>query len=162
MNSILQLVSPEALWKRSPYSELPAVPRDASDVIRHFFVVAGGIALLLSRCSAEGIARHYPRTNTLYRQIRAELRKGSAVSANAHLLSDVMHEVAEHADPTTRASLRYCFDARCLYERAVEDATYPCAGGAHGDLPPREMQSNVKASRLESLRAVLELQADRV
>lgn len=157
MNAILQLVSPDGLWKRSPFSELPAVPRNASESTRHFCVIAGGIALLLSRCSSEGIARHYPRANSLYRQIRAELRKGCEVSASAELLSDVMHEVAEQADPTTRSSLRFCFDSRCRDQR--RDASGSAVPAQFADtVPPGAPGIASKTSRLDSIRATLESQ----
>ena len=157
MKPILPFMSPDAVWKRSPLGELPVVPKAATDVARHFCVVAGGLALIISRCSPEGIARHYPKSNFLYGLLRNELGRGSEVTANAHLLSDVMHEIAEHADPSTRASLRFCFDQRRLFERAV-GCTTSSNPAVHENRPPDVVRTTTPPSRLDSLRAMLETQ----
>lgn len=81
-----------------------------------FLIVAGGLALVLSRHSAEGIRTSYPATNELYLLLRRELARHGRTSASAELLNDVMHETAEETDPATRQALRACFDARLAYE----------------------------------------------
>jgi hypothetical protein len=69
-------------------------------------VLAGGLALVLSRCSAREIERCYPRSHELYRFLRCELRRNGSAQPDPALLLDAFHEVAELLDTTSRRALR--------------------------------------------------------
>jgi hypothetical protein len=97
--------------------ELPALEADADVVLQRWCVVAGGLGLILSRLRPTERSAHFAATHGLYVLIRRRLRQSQPVGAGADLLGDVMHEIAEVADPLTRRCLRAAFDAS-LGERA--------------------------------------------
>lgn len=104
-------------WRTSAFSELPQVQPEAPDLIQHFCIIAGGLALILSRHTAIEVRCNFRSTLELYQELRYQLRKVGRSSASAELLNDVMHEVAQVADAHTRASLKICLHARTEYEQ---------------------------------------------
>ena len=81
-------------------------------MLQRWQVVAGGLALVLSRLSPTERSAHFSATYRLYQGLRSRLRQGTTViDASSELLSDVMHEIATVADTMTTQCLRTCFDA---------------------------------------------------
>lgn len=99
------------------YQAILTLPEGANEVSQQFVVVAGGLGLILSRTQPRAIEAHFPRTKALYELLFTELRKYGKTSAGADLINEVMHEVAEHADPTTMKALKSCFRDRVEYDQ---------------------------------------------
>ena len=95
-------------WIGSEFPELPSVVELEAGPELDSALIAGGLALVLSRCSPRAVERDFPATSTAYRGLRDRVRRGRAVALSPQLLSDVCHEVAEHADATTRQALLRC------------------------------------------------------
>lgn len=116
-------------WTPSAFSELPEIPDAASPLLRDHCLIAGGLALLLSRCPPQALQRQLPRSHTAYRVLRRQVRAQHAQSLGAHLWNDVAHEIAELADGATRAAVRRCLQ-RAVAERAARRCAEPTATGA--------------------------------
>lgn len=125
--SVISRFTRSGIWRVAEISELPALDRSASAVGNQLLVLAGGLALTLSRCSADERRRTYPRAAQLYALLRKELRLHGKTSANSALLLEAFHETSEHLDPHSREAFHRCLDARARYER--RDAT-PRSHGA--------------------------------
>lgn len=129
---ISKLLNPDSVWETSTFSDIPTIP-DAHETIRHFCIVAGGLALILSRNKDTAIRLHYPYTVEMYELLGKELRKYGRTSAGAGLINNVMHEVAQVADPITMSSLKRCLENRCNH-----DVLRKAAREEEGDSRPRE------------------------
>jgi hypothetical protein len=57
--------------------------------------------------------------------LREAMRQGRRPEAGAALVGDVMHEVAEVADPMTQASLGACFRECLKRSQGGEDSRWP-------------------------------------
>lgn len=90
-------------WKVSEFAEFPELPADANDSLRDEFLIAGGLALVLSRCPRPAAPRRFPAALRVYEALKRGGRRRGAVSPQ--LLSDASHEVAEFADRATRDAL---------------------------------------------------------
>ncbi|HSV81698.1 MAG TPA: hypothetical protein VLK85_21090 [Ramlibacter sp.] len=99
-------------WSGSDFLGLPLVQREEDLALQRWQVVAGGLALVLSRLSESERNARFPVSLRLYRYLRERLRSGRPVQAAPEVLSDVMHELAGEADPATIRCLRSCFDER--------------------------------------------------
>lgn len=97
-------------WSASEL-QLPRLGRDADPALQRWCVVAGGLALVLSRLEPTQRAARFAQTERLYALIRQALGAAQPVRAAAELLGDVMHEIAEVGDPPTRTCLKTCFQA---------------------------------------------------
>ena len=95
-------------WKVSEL-ELPRVDAGADAALQRWCAVAGGLGLILSRIGSAERSSRFAHTAALYALVRHRLRRSQPVRAGAELLGEVMHEVAEAADPLTRSCLRACF-----------------------------------------------------
>ncbi|MDO8277269.1 MAG: hypothetical protein Q7T63_03980 [Burkholderiaceae bacterium] len=149
-------------WSNSPYSDLPEIKADASETLRHFFIVAGGLALILSRHSEPQIKAHYPATRELYRVLRSQLRRVGKTNASAELISDVMHEVSQVVDTQTRLALKACYEARCVFEARQRSRNE--GPGAVSDTPMTQSpQPTTRSAPPDAGRTVMpkELFADR-
>lgn len=124
--SLMQWVNSRGEWQRSRWS-LPELPRDADPVVQRWALVAGGLALILSRVSPSEQAARFAWTGQAYALIRHRLRQSRPVNASATLLGEVMHEVADVADPVTRAGLQAFFRDAAL--RAAEGRVAREEGG---------------------------------
>ena len=111
MQKLMQWAGSQGHWIPSDVGGLPAVQRDADAVLQRWQVVAGGLALVLSRVSRTERAARFCASYRLYQGLRRRLRQGAVVDAAPELLSDVMHEIAGVADVLTTTCLRACFDA---------------------------------------------------
>lgn len=154
---IKRILNPDSAWETSTFSDIPSLPESASETIRHFCIVAGGLALILSRNRDAAIERHYAHAAELYELLGRELRKYGKTSASAELINNVMHEVAEVADPLTMASLKKCLEFRRRHDasrgRAGREAgagndTQPSASGFHSRLGLRTRASRVAAESM--------------
>ena len=111
MQKLMQWAGSQGHWTQSDFGGLPAVQRDADAVLQRWQVVAGGLALVLSRVSRTERSARFSASYRLYQGLRRRLRQGAVVDASPELLSDVMHEIAGVADTLTTTCLRACFDA---------------------------------------------------
>jgi hypothetical protein len=111
MKRLMQWAGSQGNWARSDFGGLPAVQHDASPLLQRWQVVAGGLALVLSRASRTERDARFHATNRLYQGLRRRLRQGAAIDASTELIQDVMHEIAGVADAQTTQCLRACFDA---------------------------------------------------
>ena len=105
MFSFLFSISP---WSGSEFPELPSVIELEAGPELDSALIAGGLALVLSRCSPRAIERDFRASSQAYRSLRDRVRRGRSVELSPQLLSDVCHEVAQHADATTRQALLRC------------------------------------------------------
>jgi hypothetical protein len=97
-------------WNDSQWA-IPELDRETELSVQRWTVVAGGLALVLSRLAPFERSARFGRTEQAYALIRQRLRQSRPVDASPELLSDVMHEVAEVCDPVTRGNLKACFRA---------------------------------------------------
>jgi len=92
-------------WSASEFEGLPRVT-DVDHALYDWALITGGLALVLSRCSARGIERDFKAADTAYRSLRRQSTRGRSISLGLGLINDVRHEVAQFADPGTRDALR--------------------------------------------------------
>jgi len=111
MKRLMRWANSQGHWNQSGFGGLPTVQHDAAPLLQRWQVVAGGLALLLSRVSHSERDARFSASYRLYQGLRRRLRQGAVVDASTELLSDVMHEIAEVADSVTIRCLRVCFDA---------------------------------------------------
>lgn len=124
MRKLIQWASGHGHWRPSSYLGLPKVQRQDDPLLQQWQVVAGGIALVLSRVAPSERKARFASTAWLYPFLRQRLREARSVDVSPELLSDVMHELAGVADPLT---------IRCV--RARFDASLSVAGGRAGSQP---------------------------
>lgn len=94
----------DSQWIRSAFSDLPD-PRTTAHSDRdqrHWLVLAGGLALILSRATDAELVGRFPATASLYQAIR----RGNPIDPN--LVNDAMHEIVDVADPITKAAAKLC------------------------------------------------------
>ena len=108
MQRLIQWMGSKDAWRCSRFSDLPQLKHDQRSAAHHWCVVAGGIALILSRSTEAQRSAHLRATQALYEVLREALRHERRPRADAALVGDVMREVAELADPMTQASLGEC------------------------------------------------------
>ncbi|MDB5858364.1 MAG: hypothetical protein JWQ76_2053 [Ramlibacter sp.] len=111
MQKLMQWAGSQGNWTQSDFGGLPAVRPEADAALQRWQVVAGGLALVLSRVTRTERSARFCATYRLYQGLRRRLRQGAVVDASPELLSDVMHEIAGVADLLTTNCLRACFDA---------------------------------------------------
>lgn len=111
-------------WRSSEWA-LPHLRRETQPDTRRWMAVAGGLALILSRVPPSEQRTRFASTLQAYALIRRRLRQSRPVDAGAGLLNDVMHEVAEVADPVTRSGLHSSFQA--AVRRAAQAHSRPAS-----------------------------------
>lgn len=154
LDPLLRWLGSRGAWIRSRYSDLPRLDASAATPVSHYCVIAGGLALILSRCHEGELANKFLATQELRELLRRQLRRYGRAKPSAELLSDVMHEVATLADPTTRAALRACLELRSKIEARRRDQ-----GTATSSLPDSLIaqgqtyspQVSVRSTRQDSL-----------
>ena len=144
MLPMLNFLFPGA-WTNSPFSDLPELKPNTSETLRHFCVVAGGIALVLSRLSESQIRTSYPATQDLYKQLRSQIRRTGKTNVTAEMLSDVMHEVTQVVDAQTRVSLKACYEARAAYEAKRRGRNSTPSGNSDGAMTQSPQMSTRSA-----------------
>jgi len=95
-------------WRVSEFSELPALDACASEDVRDYYLLAGGLALVLSRCSTRMAQRDFANAARAYRYLRYRLKRGEEIVLPAQVLNDLSHEIAPFADFATREAARRC------------------------------------------------------
>jgi hypothetical protein len=108
---LMKWAASHAAWSVSEL-ELPRVDPAADPALQRLCAVAGGLGLILSRLQSTERSARFPHTEALYALIRRRLRHSEPVRAGADLLGEVMHEIADSADPLTRGCLKACFGRR--------------------------------------------------
>lgn len=108
-------------WNPSRFSELPTLAADDDEVLLDYRLLAGGLALLLSRCSERSVERDFAASLQAYVSLRGQLKSSAAVWLSAQLLMDLSHEIAQLADGATRWAARRCL-ARSMQASACAPA----------------------------------------
>lgn len=106
--NMLSFLLTASQWTTSDFSGLPDPTQLPDQQLRDYALVAGGLALLLSRCSPRAARQHFKAASDAYRSLSRQARCAKPVALPAQLLSDVSHEVAQYADAATRDALRRC------------------------------------------------------
>jgi hypothetical protein len=75
---------------------------------RDYLLLAAGLKAVLARCKPRGIERDFPASAQALRALRSQLLWSGQIALPAHLLNDLAHEIALHADAATRAAARRC------------------------------------------------------
>lgn len=125
--SVFKKVHP-GVWRHSSENELPIVTDERArqnPTTQKFLVLAGGIALVLSRATPEQHRKRFRATSRLYSLLKTELQKHGRTSATATHLLDAFHEVAEELDPLSREAFKLCLEARRQYEASRRDRASP-------------------------------------
>ena len=125
MQQLFQWIGSKGAWNCSRFSDLPQIRHDQRSGAHHWCVVAGGLALILSRSSDTQRSANFTATEALYEMLRDALRQGRRPRADAALVGDVMHEVAEVADPMTHASMGACFRECLKSDKTAVDSRIP-------------------------------------
>lgn len=95
-------------WTPSRFSELPTLDADDDGAHLDYRLLAGGLALLLSRCSEHLVERDFAASLQAYASLKSQLKSSAPVSLSGELLMDLSHEIAQFADNTTRMAARRC------------------------------------------------------
>jgi hypothetical protein len=95
-------------WNTSEFTELPTLDADDDEAHLDYRLLAGGLALLLSRCSERGVRRDFAASLQAYRSLKRQLKSRAPVTLSAQLLMDLSHEIAQLADGTTRRAASRC------------------------------------------------------
>ncbi|MDB5873445.1 MAG: hypothetical protein JWQ07_2887 [Ramlibacter sp.] len=115
-------------WQKSEPFPLPRIPADGDEALRDYCLIAGGLALLLSRCPPDAASRRFPAASIMYAAL-VKVHRIGPVAVDRELVSEVSHEVAEFTDRCTRDALLRRM--RCLpeTERRAAAATAPSRAG---------------------------------
>lgn len=95
-------------WSTSRFSELPTLDGTDDEVQLDYRLLAGGLALLLSRCSENRIERDFEASLQAYNSLKGQLKSRASVTLSAQLLMDMSHEIAQCGDNATRMAARRC------------------------------------------------------
>jgi hypothetical protein len=108
MQKLMKWVGSQGDWTCSAWN-LPALAADADVAVQRWAVVAGGLALVLSRTEAAERSARFGSSHALYVLVRRALRQARLPAPGAALIGEAMHELVEVADPATRRCLMACF-----------------------------------------------------
>jgi hypothetical protein len=72
--------------------------------LHDYWLIAGGLALVLSRCPRDLRHRRFKAASQLYAQLE-KYRRGAPADIDPELICDASHEVAEFTDRPTRDAL---------------------------------------------------------
>lgn len=131
--SFISRLRRNGIWRVSDNAELPQLDHDAGAAANHLLVLAGGLALTLSRCSDAEKRLCYPHATLLYALLRKELSQHGKTTASSGLLLDAFHETSDKLDMHSKQAFKRCLDARIRYERLDETeraAAQDTAGGS--------------------------------
>jgi hypothetical protein len=94
------------------YATLPDLRAFEDDeALRDHALLAGGLALLLSRCSPRMLERHFDNARRAHDRIREALARDELPRLSAAFLSDLAHEIAPFVDAATREAANRCMRA---------------------------------------------------
>jgi hypothetical protein len=149
MGTIMSWVRGSSGWERSPYGDLPSLRAEDTSAHQTWLILAGGIALLLSRASKAELSSRFAAARQVYAHAHGRLQKRRLPKPDPELLRDALQEIANLADPMTKEAGRECL-ARTV-ERASGKARskYSAPSAAAGPLsssPPTAANSSHVAS----------------
>lgn len=135
MATIISWVRATGGWLRSPFGDLPVLRADDPQVHQTWLILAGGIALILSRASKAELDTRFCASRQVYALVRARLEKRRLPKPEPTLLRDALHEIANLADPMTKEAGRECL-ARTVERMARKSGAAPASTG------PSSLQSS--------------------
>jgi hypothetical protein len=124
MGAIINWVRATRGWVRSPFGDLPLLRADDTMAHQTWLILAGGMALILSRASGSEVESRFSATRHVYGIARARLEKRRLPKPDPMLLRDALQEIANLADPMTREAGQDCL-ARTLERVARKSGTAP-------------------------------------
>ena len=119
MRRLLRWIKPRPNWIRSSPFELPAIGPQQETALRQWTLVAGGLALILSRASEVELAQRFRCSQLLHLMVRRALLQNQPVRVPIDCLADTMHEIAELADPVTKRALLVRFQVAVQAHRGA-------------------------------------------
>jgi hypothetical protein len=131
MATIISWVRANGGWLRSPFGDLPVLRPDDAQVHQTWLILAGGIALILSRASKGELETRFAAARQIHALARARLEKRRLPKPEPTLLRDALHEIANLADPMTKEAGRECL-ARTVERLARKSGE----AAAHSSSPP--------------------------
>lgn len=138
MGTIISWVRANSGWLRSPFGDLPVLRADDPQAHQTWLILAGGIALILSRASKGELETRFVASREVYEIARNRLHKKRLPKPEPTLLRDALQEIGNLADPMTREAGRECL-ARTV-ERIARKTGAPVALAAHTG--PASLQSS--------------------
>ena len=113
-------------WVRSPFGDLPSLRADDTPAHQTWLILAGGIALILSRASRSELETRFAAARLVYARAHGRLHKRRLPKPDPNLLRDALREIANLADPMTKEAGRECL------ARVVERVAGKERAGASG------------------------------
>ncbi|MGV3569237.1 MAG: hypothetical protein ACO1PB_01465 [Ramlibacter sp.] len=133
-------------WQSSDFTPLPPAGAREDAATADYRVLFEGLAELLGRCSPRGAERHFPAALKGFKGLRQQWKHRCRPELPAQVLSDLCHEIAEHADHATREAA-----VRCLRRRALECPAPPAASpGAECDSTAFEVDAWEEARTVQA------------
>jgi hypothetical protein len=126
MEAIMSWVRGTSGWVRSPFGDLPSLRADDTPAHQTWLILAGGIALILSRASRSELETRFAASRLVYALAHGRLHKRRLPKPDPNLLRDALREIANLADPMTKEAGRECM------ARAVERVSGKERAGASG------------------------------
>ena len=145
MGPIISWVRAAGGWVRSPFGDLPALRADDAMTHQTWLILAGGMALILSRASKAELETRYAATRQVYAVARARLEKKRLPKPEATLLRDALHEIANLADPMTKEAGRECLMR--VVERLARKSGAPAPVSSN---PPNSSQSTASLTTAQA------------
>lgn len=142
MATIISWVRANTGWLRSPYGDLPVLRADDPQAHQTWLILAGGIALILSRASKAELETRFAAAREVHAIARARLHKKRLPKPEPTLLRDALQEIGNLADPMTKEAGRECL-ARTV-ERVARKSGAPVAIPANTG--PASLQSSAPLS----------------
>lgn len=148
MAAIISWVRGSGGWVRSRFGDLPSLHADDTPVHQTWLILAGGIALILSRASKSELETRFACSHQLYALAHGRLQKKRLPKPDPALLRDALHEIANLADPMTKEAGRECL------ARAVERLSSKSRVGApsstsatHSSSPPSTQSTQIASTQ---------------
>ena len=136
MASIISWVRAARGWVRSPFGDLPLLRADDAMAHQTWLILAGGMALILSRASEAELESRFAATRQVYGIARSRLETRRLPKPAPLLLRDALQEIANLADPMTREAGRECL-ARAVERESRKSGVAPVESSS----PPTASQS---------------------
>ena len=135
MAPIISWVRGSGGWVRSRFGDLPTLHADDTPVHQTWLILAGGIALILSRASKAELETRFAASHQLYALAHGRLQKKRLPKPDPTLLRDALQEIANLADPMTKEAGRECL-SRAVERLSSKRGSAPSTSAAHSSSPP--------------------------